>query len=53
VDYIEIGTDVRVPTGERGRVVEVLERPWLWVVAVNSEQRTYARDELRLWGKED
>ncbi len=51
--HIEIGTEVRVPEGQRGRVVDVLADPWVAVIVEENVTREYRRDELRVWGREN
>jgi len=53
VDHIEIGTEVKVPDGRRGRVTDVLDEPWLRVMVENSTTNEYRRDELRVWGRNE
>jgi hypothetical protein len=53
MEHIEIGTEVRVPDGRRGRVMDVLEEPWLRVMVENSATNEYRRDELRVWGRNE
>lgn len=53
MEPIEIGTEVKVPDGRRGRVTDVLDEPWVRVMVENSTANEYRRDELRVWGRNE